>query len=200
MRGRPATVYALKERTCRKCSDTKPVDQFISDRGLSTTLCRVCSASVCRERYAKNRKARQDLERSKRRARREMDPEAVKSEDTYRYWEKKKRDPVGYVLTRLKSAARTKGLAFNLERSDIFIPEYCPILGIKLAQFGTGRGDACPEIDRIDSSRGYVRGNVAVISGRANRIKDNGSADEHERIAAWMRSHHARQGAQDHGC
>lgn len=36
-------------------------------------------------------------------------------------------------------------------------------------------------------AEGYVPGNVEVISFRANRIKNNGTADEHERIAQWMR-------------
>jgi hypothetical protein len=35
---------------------------------------------------------------------------------------------------------------------------------------------------------GYIKGNVAVISNRANRIKNDGNADEHERIANYIKT------------
>lgn len=83
--------------------------------------------------------------------------------------------------------ARRKGLPFDLVPDDVTVPEVCPILDIRLVR-GQGRiQDASPTLDRIDPVLGYVRGNVAVISARANLIKNSGSADEHERIAAWIR-------------
>ena len=42
-------------------------------------------------------------------------------------------------------------------------------------------------LDRADNSRGYVKGNVVVISWRANDLKSNGSADELEAVAAYSR-------------
>src|SRR3546814_14524029 len=42
-------------------------------------------------------------------------------------------------------------------------------------------------LDRIDNTKGYVRGNVAVMSYKANRLQNEGTAEEHEIIAAWMR-------------
>lgn len=62
-----------------------------------------------------------------------------------------------------------------------FIPiTHCPLLGIKLNFSATGRGfhDDSPSIDRIDPSKGYVPGNVWIISSRANRIKSNATLDE----------------------
>jgi hypothetical protein len=68
-------------------------------------------------------------------------------------------------------------------------PEFCPVFGIKLAHsWGQGPKDETPSLDRIETSKGYERGNIAVISNRANRVKSDGTAEEHERIAAWMRS------------
>lgn len=43
-------------------------------------------------------------------------------------------------------------------------------------------------LDRLDSTKGYESGNVAVICARCNRIKSDGTAWEHERIAAYIRA------------
>lgn len=64
----------------------------------------------------------------------------------------------------------------------------CPVLGIVLQQ---GRGapqDSSPSLDRLNPEWGYERGNVVVMSNRANTGKSHLTAGEHERIAAWMRS------------
>jgi hypothetical protein len=65
-------------------------------------------------------------------------------------------------------------------------PKRCPILGIRLFISPRARSDHLPTVDRIDNSRPYERGNVAIISRRANIIKNGGSAEEHRRIALWM--------------
>lgn len=94
------------------------------------------------------------------------------------------------LLRNAKGRAAKLGLPFTLVLSDIFIPEFCPVLGIKLEMRheGSGRCKSSPTLDRMIPELGYVRGNVAVISGRANSIKNVGTAEEHERVAAWMRA------------
>ena len=44
-----------------------------------------------------------------------------------------------------------------------------------------------PSLDRIDHKKGYVAGNIAVISWRANKIKTDAIAAELEAVAAWLR-------------
>jgi hypothetical protein len=85
-----------------------------------------------------------------------------------------------------KHRARLYGVPFALKPSDIVIPEVCPVLGIRLTVNGPRR-DSTASLDRIVPELGYVPGNVAVVSWRANLLKNNGTADEHQRIAAWMR-------------
>lgn len=80
---------------------------------------------------------------------------------------------IEFVL--LKSArvrAARKGIAFDLEIGDITIPAVCPILGIAIAS-SRGVKPCSPSIDRIDPKKGYVKGNVRVISHRANALKSN---------------------------
>lgn len=45
-----------------------------------------------------------------------------------------------------------------------------------------------PSLDRIDSAKGYVVGNIAVVSWRANKVKSDATADELEAVARWIRS------------
>ena len=80
-----------------------------------------------------------------------------------------------------KSRAKAKGIPFNIEVSDIIIPEFCPLLPfIKL-----NTEPACPSsrwsspsIDRLIPSKGYIKGNILICSMRANAIKNNASVDE----------------------
>lgn len=85
-----------------------------------------------------------------------------------------------------KHRAKKNGVSFTIVASDIRIPKVCPVLGIELSA-GTGRMCAAsPSIDRFDSSKGYVLGNVAVISWRANCIKHNATPAELRAVAAWV--------------
>jgi hypothetical protein len=56
---------------------------------------------------------------------------------------------------------------------DIVIPERCPLLDIPLSTDPKDKDE--PNYytgDRIDSSKGMVKGNIQVISLRANKMKN----------------------------
>ena len=98
-------------------------------------------------------------------------------------------NPEKNLLSACKTRAKKRGLPFNLEVKDIIIPEKCPMLGIKL-ESGRGRTgvfDSSPTIDRIIPEKGYTKGNIQVISGRANTIKNNATADELMAIAKYCK-------------
>lgn len=65
----------------------------------------------------------------------------------------------------------------------------CPVLEIPLRwEYGHGKGvsDRSPSLDRIDNSKGYVVGNVAIISIRANTLKRDASLSEIKALASYM--------------
>lgn len=95
------------------------------------------------------------------------------------------------LFIKAKSRAKSRGLEFTIEPSDIVIPAVCPVLGIPLQPGEKKMHDNSPSLDRFDSTKGYVKGNVAVISHRANTLKNNATADELEAIARWMREREA---------
>lgn len=86
-----------------------------------------------------------------------------------------------------KANALRSGIEFTVDFGTLDFPTHCPILGIELDYFSeNGRQENNPSFDRKDCSKGYVNGNVFVISWRANRIKNDGTAEEHRRIVEWM--------------
>jgi hypothetical protein len=86
-----------------------------------------------------------------------------------------------------KHRAKKRGLEFNLTYDDIIVPEFCPVLGLKLSvNVGEKKiKDTSPTIDRIDSTKGYICGNVVVVSWRVNRIKNNATIEELRKIADY---------------
>lgn len=114
-------------------------------------------------------------------------------------WGKKYNDPRVYLLHRSlcerKRYLKSKGV--NEEQTatvdDLLVngkvPEYCCVFGIKLNYDSKGLSkDDCVSIDKIDNTKGYIKGNVCVISFRANKIKNNGTIDEHIKIVEYMKS------------
>lgn len=77
---------------------------------------------------------------------------------------------------------------FDLDLSDITIPKQCPILHIPIVASHHGPPtNNSPSLDRIDSSKGYIKENVKVISMRANRLKQDSSIEELQNIINYMK-------------
>jgi hypothetical protein len=90
------------------------------------------------------------------------------------------------MLAHAKYRAKERGLAFSITLEDVVIPDICPLLGVPL-NFGVGEHhDGSPSLDRKDSSKGYVRGNVWVISRRANVIKNDATTAELRRLVKGL--------------
>jgi hypothetical protein len=97
-----------------------------------------------------------------------------------------RKNPAIYLLNACRSRARLSGIPFNLTKEDIIIPAICPVLGIPLEHGTKGFHENSPSIDRIVPDRGYVRGNVVVISFKANRMKQNATTKELRQLADFF--------------
>lgn len=104
-------------------------------------------------------------------------------------------------LGNARARAKRDNVPFDLVLEDLvaIAPDECPIFhtkfvwGSSLLGKGKTRPDS-PTLDRILPELGYVKGNVAFLSYRANRIKDNGTMQEHYDIADWIWNQtHAKQ-------
>lgn len=83
--------------------------------------------------------------------------------------------------------AKEKGLAFTLKLKDLHIPDECPVLRVKMERNKGHVNTNSPTLDRIDSTLGYIPGNVRVISWRANNLKSNLTLEQLERMVAYVK-------------
>lgn len=81
--------------------------------------------------------------------------------------------PPGYLLTRWEAQA---GRCFYTDH---------PLV----TQLGSGCTDDTPSVDRVNSARGYVVGNVVICQNRVNTLKRDATLEE---MRLWMPSWYAR--------
>ena len=71
-----------------------------------------------------------------------------------------------------------RGIDFTITLDDIpEVPATCPVLGIPMDS---------PSVDRKRNSLGYVPGNIAIISNRANMIKNDATAQELQAVLDYV--------------
>jgi len=83
-----------------------------------------------------------------------------------------------------RSRAAKQGTRFTITVEDVRRAwrARCPVFG-----WTWGKGPRAPSLDRLRPELGYVPGNIAVMSMRANQIKSDAGARDVERVAKWMR-------------
>lgn len=92
------------------------------------------------------------------------------------------RDPIRYILHSSKYNAKAKGLEWTITRDDIQIPEVCPVFKVP---FQPGTKFAL-SVDRIDSTKGYIPGNIQIISLLANAMKREATEEQLKQFAEWI--------------
>lgn len=129
----------------------------------------------------KERLAKQTSEKA--RLKRASNPEEVRKIDRESYARNKKVRLIKLVRAR----ALKKGIPFDLVASEMEWPSHCPVLGVELdyaASFPPP--DNGVSVDRIVPEKGYVKGNVQVMSWLANRMKSNATADQMRAFAKYV--------------
>jgi hypothetical protein len=143
---------------CSVCTEQKQLENFRirTDTGKYRPFCFCCESKIRKDTYLATRKYR--LEKAQNR---------------------REKNPVQKILKQAKATADSKNLEFNLTEEDIVLPETCKYLGSVLTNVqGQGVVWENYSIDRIDSSKGYVKGNVEIISRKANSMKNMATKDE----------------------
>jgi hypothetical protein len=93
------------------------------------------------------------------------------------------------LLGQARYRAKKKGIEFNLELSDVVIPKVCPVLKIPLSAGSSSGGPrgCSPSLDRVDNTKGYIKGNVQVMSHKANTMKHCANNNELILFANWIK-------------
>ena len=99
--------------------------------------------------------------------------------------------PERVLWSMAKRRAKDKEFEFTIESTEIKIPTICPILNIPIIKVYTkgrksGPTPNSPSIDRIDNNKGYVKGNVQVISHLANTMKASATDEQLIKFANWI--------------
>jgi hypothetical protein len=99
------------------------------------------------------------------------------------------KNPIKSLMRAAKDRAKKRNIEFSISFSDLIVPEYCPILNIKLrSNWGTGAGGKLDSfsLDRINPDLGYIPGNVQVISHLANSMKSSATKEQLLLFADWV--------------
>lgn len=177
---RAAIAKDGQTKVCSKCGQELSLDAFNKGNSLygRRSFCKECEKVV--QNAPERKRRRRELELLRR-----QNPDYVrKSNERDKIRVHTNPDSTKLALLRsAKQRAKIKGLEFNIDITDIELPSVCPLLNIPLVySYKEQRKtmDNSYSIDRIDSSKGYVKGNVWVISYKANRIKNDASLEELE--------------------
>jgi hypothetical protein len=88
-------------------------------------------------------------------------------------------NPARRLITSTKRTAKIKNLEHNITAEDLVLPKFCPLLGIEIDySAGNGKNLSNPSVDRIDPTKGYIKGNVEVMSMFANIMKSKASNEQ----------------------
>lgn len=94
-------------------------------------------------------------------------------------------DAAKLLYKNIKSRCKRTGKEFSINLEDIIIPEKCPVFGFELKREDKKTWMFAPSVDRIDSSKGYINGNIIVVSRRANILKRDSTPDELRKLADY---------------
>lgn len=174
------------ERECRSCQRRLPLSEFWKQANRRDGLqseCKECMKVRTTDYHRANR-------------------DRLRAPNNARITARRQRQPIKALLAGIRARAAKRGLECTITEADLHFPSRCPVLGIPLS-FGLGMGlgaslsvkDTRYSVDRIDNSKGYVPGNVIVVSYRANRLKSDASPQEIAAIARF----YERLGANESG-
>ena len=92
------------------------------------------------------------------------------------------------MVSRARNRAQKSNMLCDIQANDLEIPTHCPILGIELKvhKGSSGGKPNSPALDRKDSTKGYTKGNIWVISHLANMMKSSATKEEMLKFADWV--------------
>lgn len=83
--------------------------------------------------------------------------------------------------SRNKPKTKTQRKGLTIADYKALIVTHCPLLGVELS-YSAYTGNTTPSnyasLDKIDPSKGYVKGNVQIVSFRANTLKNSATLEE----------------------
>lgn len=171
-----AKLLGLKRYTGKACIACGNTERYV--RNLECTACRhnsnLARAKKIRAERGLKKAGRPRLEKP---LRKKHDPKPITDFDN---WMRRSRRGKNYPLR--------KNLTYRMYM-NLYVT-HCPLLGLELtyAKYEGNTPDNYASLDKIDPSKGYVEGNVQILSFRANTIKGHATLEELKLIVAnWTK-------------
>ena len=106
--------------------------------------------------------------------------------------------PYIQIYSAIKIRAKRKNIPFKISQEYLKnlllnAPKKCPALGIKMTISAAHpnasriKSDSSPSVDRIIPEKGYVEGNLVVVSDLANKIKTDATPDQIRKVADYYK-------------
>jgi len=178
------------QKKCKKCHEVKKVCdsnfQFRLERNKYREHCKICRNK--RKTELLNNKKKDPVFLSKLKSKDSIRKKIYRKNHQDFLFEKRKMNIVKILLSKSKTRAKTQNMEHNIAEEDIIIPLFCPVLGIPIFVSRGKVSDNSPSLDRINNNLGYIKGNVKVISYKANALKSNGSINEFRKIIEYIKA------------
>jgi len=157
-------------KTCIKCNIEKDDSQFNKGRN---------ECKICQKEYKKLwRRNKSDIVKQYNKRYRQNNLELVRARGSERSKRWRQNNLEKDMLSRAKRRAKRDSIVFDLSEEELKIPETCPVLNIPLQRSEKIVSPNSPSLDRIIPEKGYVKGNIIVISNMANTIKQNATPEQ----------------------
>jgi hypothetical protein len=92
-----------------------------------------------------------------------------------------------YSARRKKVAVGFPNVAALAAHVMAIAPARCPVFDVPFVERGAGFSKWSPSIDKIDPAKGYVPGNIQVVSLFANCMKRDATKEQLRAFARWVR-------------
>jgi hypothetical protein len=173
----------MNTKICSHCNIEKSLEEFHAGTGKMNkrSQCKSC----CKLLYDTPERLLKNIQ--KRAERRKNDPSYKQKEKDLAKLNNKN-NPLKYLIKLAKIRAKNKNLEFLITENDLILPVLCPLLNITLQINEQKSNYNSYSLDRIDNSKGYIPGNVWVISHRANFLKNNASIEELELLVKNLKN------------
>jgi hypothetical protein len=178
------------DKKCSKCKIIKPCECFSlnkAERDGLNNWCKNCYQDYYRSNASKiNQQTKQ---------RRLDNPEPYRAY-RHQYDQKREQGITGKLRSMLRGSrqrAKAKGLNHDLKLQDLeaLVVSHCPITLQELKWEASGSQSSryepnSPSLDRIDSTKGYILGNVQIISHQANTWKSSMTLEQARMVVRYI--------------
>jgi len=155
-----------KGKVCTNCKEHKSLSEFskqIDEKNGLRPYCRYCAKvyndNICRfKKWFTNKKGR------------------VKADGIE--FTIKPEDIPGVKIGETITISSNRGGRKYTSWEAVEYPKVCPVLGIELDWGMNGIQYNSPSLDRIDPTKGYIPGNVMIMSKLANAMKQNATPEQ----------------------